>query len=759
MSSIFQKPIDAFMGAEPQVKAGIIAAACGLFSVVCGFVLYVVFAHMLEHGDVTGKLVGVAAGLVVSMGVAWTAERLWETIESGEFKIGGHTRRAFIAGLSLVVIFELSASAFEDFARELTGDFDGIKRIAAAIAGRDVAQADEALSTDEAHALLTMLSASASKLREAGGALEPSPSLRVLQMLAPRDRLEIFARELQPDDDAIRRTFLSGIPASTNLTAPRLVSPPCQRRLQLIPVPGLSAGAALLSQASDQNVADCRTYLMSFADDVRAGKLARAMQKVVARYDLYDAKAFADVTRDGEHAPERSSVERLSNQRGQCDAIRNSSPNAQFMLCDEAARRGVAVAGSGRLIPAPEIRALNRELLATSFPGVIKPLPVLWWDMGLMFLMWCTSAIVVGVYLSYLTFSEIADNSLASFGLRMFMAFCALWVAGLIAAAVLAVVRLLPFLWVLMIDPGSTASHAVPGVFNFIPGMVRLLASGDLGLAVPGWITLPALFVTTIVVWARAVGASGDSGMATISGMMLLGMILSAVAPVLEGMVGVVLLLAGAWFVPTFGLAVLAPYLRPGRELPSWWGVVSLFGGLAVAFWVGVVQPDLAASDRGIVALAGLVAAATGALILRRVPMTELWPLLAITIGLLLLGLSAAFQQLTFAGALKELHPVAHSEAPARKTVAIPNDDDVVGYLTVLAPRHQDEELPESFRAEEIQDDVSVSLNLELALAGSIGFWLTLSLMVGWALKQGPVRHDDEEDPAGRAVTQAGGQR
>ncbi|MEQ1756156.1 MAG: hypothetical protein ABL973_18690 [Micropepsaceae bacterium] len=746
MGSFLLRPIDAFSAAPLHVKAGVIAAACGLFSVICGFVLYVVFAHMLEHGDVPTKITGVAAGLIISMAVAWTAERLWETIESGEFKVGGRTKRAFITGLSLVVVFELSASAFEDFARELSGDFDGIKRIAASIAGRDEAQADEALGPGESLALLRQLSADATHVGQAGAVPDASAGARVLALISARQRLEIFAHELQPSDETIAQAFFSNVPAFGTIGL-RTGSNACVRPIALIPMPKVSPNAALLAPVQPQKIAECRNYLLSLDDNARATRLARAMQNLVGRHDLYDAKSFAQ---DFLRKPLGLGPEvllQLVNQRDACDAIRLSSPNARYMLCDEAARRGLAVAGSGKLIAPSDMRALNRDLLASAFPGVIKPLPILWWDMGLMFLMWCTSAMVVGVYLSYLTSAGGTGTSLREFGFRMFIAFCALWVAGLIAAAVITFVRLLPFLWLLMLDPASTVSHAVPGVFNFIPGMVRWLASGEVGVTIPGWISLPALFVPTCVVWARAVGSSGDSSLMTISGMMLLGMVLSAVAPVLDGMVGVVLLLVGAWFVPTFGLAVLAPYLRPGRELPHWWGAVSLLGGLAVAFWVAVVQPDLVATNRGIVALAGLVSAATGALILRRVPMTDLWPLLAITIGLLLLGLSAAFQQLTFAGALKQLHPVAHSEAPVHRPLQISGDDDVVGYLTILAPRQHDEDVPEAFRARKVEDDVSVSLNLELALAGSIGFWLTLSLMVGWALRQGPIKGHEGPDP------------
>jgi hypothetical protein len=750
MASIYKTPLDAFNAATPQVKAALIAAACGVFGVICGFVLYVVFTHMFERGDVYAKAAGVAAGLIVSMAVAWTAERLWETIDSGEFKLGGHTRRAFVAGLSLVIVFELSASAFEDFARDLTGDFDGIKRIAGAIAGRETSQADEPLSDTEAAALLAELRRTMTAKLDMRLPTPVTPGARIIELLTLREQMELLMREARYSDTVVAK-LLSDHSALLSATSLRARVGPCLPTFTIQPLStlGVGVGVAATSTPSAEDIQACRQYLLSLPEDRRVRVLTAAMQRIAGRHDLYDTAHFE---RDGVGVPtafEPSLVHTLQDQRQQCDAIRGSWPVFGALTCADVARRGLAAPGSGRLIDPSEMRVLNRDLLAAAFPGIIRPLPVLWWDMALMGLMWCASAMVVGAYLSFLTRPEAAGTGLKAFGARMFAAFCALWVAGLIAAAALVLVRLPPFLWQLMIHPQDTVIVSAPGILNIIPGTVRWLASGDaLGFPIPAYISLPVLFLTAFMIVARSRGSS-DEGLGNVAGFALLGIVLSAVAPVLDGLVGVVLLLVGAWFVPTLSLAFLAPYLRPGRDLPHWWGIVSLFGGLAVAFWVAVVLQETDTTYRGFIACAGLVAASTGALILRRVPMSDLWPLLAITIGLSLVGLSAAFQQLTFAGALKHLHPVSHAERPHGVSLPPTGDDDIVSYLTVLGHAPKDEALPEAFRAPALEDDVAVSLHLELALAGSIGFWLTLSMMVGWALNQGPRSHEgDNTDDA-----------
>lgn len=748
MGSFFASTIEAFSGATAQVKAGVIAAACGVFGVVCGFVLYVVFTHMFEHGDVTAKAVGVAVGLFVSMAVAWTGERLWETIDSGEFKLGGHTRRAFVAGLSLVIVFELSASAFEDFARELTGDFDGIKRIAGAIAGRETSQADAPISQDEAAALLVRFRKEASERATFGQPAASTPATRIYDLMTFRDRLELFSRELRPSDADLAK-LLEGYTGIMNSGLNGIQTGPCHARLRILTLEDLQAHRDVHTQPLQQDLDACRQHLLSLSDDQRRLHLINLMQRVIGRYDLYDASSFKSVATGTETKLEKRQIEALSKQREQCDAIRASTPAARSMLCADAARNGTASPGSGKLIAPSDMRVLNRDLLAASFPGIIRPLPVLWWDMGLMMLMWCTSAMVVGAYLAYLTRPEMGGNSLKAFGMRIFTAFGALWVAGLIAAGVLVLVRVPPYLWQLMVDPHSSMLVHVPGILNAIPGMVSLLASGDLlGFSIPGWVTLPIMFISAFTIFART-RESSDDGIGNFAGLALLGLVVAAVAPVLDGLVGVVLLLVGAWFVPTLGLATLAPYLRPGRDLPQWWGVVALLGGIAVIFWALIALYSTDFTYFAFIVCAAGAAVLTGANILWRVPTTEAWPLLAITVGLSLVGLSSAFQQLTFAGALKHLHPVAHTELPHGVKLMPRGEEDLVSYLTVLVPPSRDADLPESFRAEPIQDDVSASLHLELALAGSVGFWLTLAMMVGWALNQGPRKPEDDVAAAG----------
>ena len=240
------------------------------------------------------------------------------------------------------------------------------------------------------------------------------------------------------------------------------------------------------------------------------------------------------------------------------------------------------------------------------------------------------------------------------------------------------------------------------------------------------------MFLTVFAVWARSLDNSSDSTLGTVAGFALLGILVSAVAPVLEGLLGVVFLMVGAWFVPTLGLALLSPYLKPGRDVPQWWGIVAMLGGIAVMCWVALGLQNGDEVYRIAMGVAGVIAASTGAMILRRTPMTDLWPLLAITIGLFLVGGSAVFQQLTFAGALKELHPVAHTSGA--KTV---QERTVLDYFYTLGVRESDAEIPEGFRAPPRNDDVNESLRLELALTGSIGFWLTLAMMVGWSLRRG----------------------
>ncbi|MEQ1865775.1 MAG: hypothetical protein ABL996_14135, partial [Micropepsaceae bacterium] len=538
--TLFRRPVAAFDAASPEAKSGIIAAMCGVLGVICGFVLYVVFTHMFEQGHVAAKLVGVGVGLVISLGIASLAHRLWEAIDSGEFKLGGHSRRTFIAVVSLVLVFELSASAFEDFARALTGDFDSIKRIAAVIAGRDTARADGGVTAEGLGPLLERLRADARTMGANAGAKVQTPGARLIEMMTHSERYVLFSRELKPSDETIAATFFSPLSryrligkrvtvakpfnwsdvVLPNQGAPSigvLASVPDRTQLDLgacdRPATGVASGlslstnvAVLAAKPGAEDIEACRQTLFALGEDVRTRVLGEVVRASMSRHDLFDAERFKRDA-DGDRLELGESLRTtLEWQRSQCDAIARSSKTAALMQCAQAASAGVAAAGSGVLIPFSDMRALNGELLAAAFPGLIEPLPVYWWDMALLFVMWCAAAVVVGIYLSMLLVAEAPSGGfdLGALGYRLFGAFCALWVAGMIAAAALALVRLGPFLWQLMFEPAATTEHAVPGIFNIIPGAVRSLADGDLGFAIPAWVTLPALGLGAIVLWFRS---------------------------------------------------------------------------------------------------------------------------------------------------------------------------------------------------------------------------------------------------------------
>ena len=57
---LLPNPAAAFDALTPYMKAVVIMAVCGVVGVLSGFVLYIVFTHLLEQGGVAAKLTGAA---------------------------------------------------------------------------------------------------------------------------------------------------------------------------------------------------------------------------------------------------------------------------------------------------------------------------------------------------------------------------------------------------------------------------------------------------------------------------------------------------------------------------------------------------------------------------------------------------------------------------------------------------------------------------------------------------------------------------
>lgn len=751
---MFSAAVNAFDTAKSQTKAGIIAALCGAFGVFGGFVLYVVFTHLFEHGGVTAKIAGVFFGLLASIAIASFGHGLWETIDEGRVTLTRQSRRTLLAVVSLVVVFELSASAVEDFVRAFAGDFDGLRRVAADIAGRDTAAARD-LDDDSATRMLALLGERIAKLPRNCPGCVATPEARLIALL-PQERLyRIFPKELRLSDDEIYTAFIDPArhlvrSAFAGACAPPLRLAPSASSMVWERFDALNQRPPARSQP---DIDVCRAELEGADEGKRHAALKGALQSLMARHDLYDAASFKlDAT--GEPLQLGRALEaRLAGQRVQCEAIRAAAPGFGNFLCADITNLPVAKAASGTLVSIGEMRVMNRELLAAAFPGIVPPLPVYWWDLALLYVIWSTAAVVVGVYLSIAVFAAPAGEVSAAkrVGGQVLVALLAVVFAAVLAAAMLAVSRLLPFLWTLMFDPANANIEAFHPFFALIPWLVQMLADGSLiGFGIPGWVTLPAFVIGALVVWANGIDKT-DNGVSTIAGFALLGLLITSIAPVAGGLFGVVMIVAGAWIVPALGLALMLPFLKPGASLPRWWGVVALAGGLAIALWVATM---LSGDEvyRGAVAAGGLLAALTGVLILRRMPVRELWPLLALTIGLALVGGSAAFQQVTFGGALEALHPVG--EGPTR----VGTELDVLRYLYSLRSEYEQpqgmQEVAPAFLAPPTNDAVKEALRLELALTGSVGFWLTLGLLVAWSLKQGPRASEDHKDHDAKAPPQ-----
>lgn len=727
--SPIKAPLAAFNAATASTKAGIIAALCGMLGVLGGFVLYIVFTHLFEQGEAAAKMVGIAGGLAASVAIAWFGHRLWETIEQGEVTLNLQSRRTLIAAVALVIVFELSASAFEDLVRALSGDFGAIERVAANIAGRDTGADDTSLSAGEVAALLSVMRAGLARLPPPRDpalctTCEPSPALRLAAMMPAEARYRVFAPELQPTDEKLKTLFFGAGSLFRGFDTSCRITPASSSDL-------VWNRFGDTSQPAPARIAACREELMAMSEEARLSLLQQALAGLLARHDLFDATSFARTAegRDLVLAPTVS--QRLETERNSCDALRASVPGTS--TCLAAVKAPGADASIGKLSPIKEIRTLNRELLAAAFPGIVKPLPVFWWDLALLVLIWTTAAIVLSVYLSTtLFFDDAGRTPVQALGWRLLIAISALAFASVLAGVVLVLSRFMPFLWHLMTDPAAQAPMSIMAV---IPWCVQGLAS----LGIPGWISLPLIVIGLFVAWAQ--GKPGQQGEgANLAGLALLGLLLTSIWPVAGGMIGVVFVVAGAWLVPAVGLSLLAPYLKPAVKLPQWWGAVALAGGLALAFWVATMLGRTDWVSRGVMAGAGLLAAVTGILILRQVSVGELWPLLALTISLTLVGGSAAFQQLTFAGALRELHPVSQ----ARYGDEQPSQLEMLYYLRVVRPQQEAETIPPAFQAPPANDELHEALRLELALTGSIGFWLTISMLVAWSLKLGP-RHKAHE--------------
>ena len=227
-------------------KAQVIAAICAVAGVLMGFIVYIVFAHTFEQGEVMTRLLALGVGLAVAMGVARLGEWLWETIATGETEAHGQGKKAFSTAVFLIVVFELCASTVEDFAKiAIGGEFDTVQRIAARVAGVDETQNRLDEHTADLPKLLERLRAHA---RTYGlpasweGTVATTPEGRLIQSMSLADRLTILGGAVDPSPAQLDAIFAEspnrlGILAQFDLY--RLVPAPDCQPVLVTPMTGI----------------------------------------------------------------------------------------------------------------------------------------------------------------------------------------------------------------------------------------------------------------------------------------------------------------------------------------------------------------------------------------------------------------------------------------------------------------------------------------------------------------------------------------
>jgi hypothetical protein len=741
-----------FEASSALSKARIIAAVCAICGVLMGFVIYIVFAHTFEQGEVLTRLAALGVGLAVAMGVARLGEWLWDTIATGQAEIGGAGKRAFTTAIFLVVIFELCASTVEDFAKMALSDAGSVRAIAAKIAGerqRDFALTDAQVDYP---ALLDRLRREA-RTNGVRGPLDPaavSPEGRVIQMMGGQTRAILFAADagLNPQEiaQAVSMTRGQTVWSMWGRSAIEFNLPvDCvDRGLGGLGAPGGAsrlllndpdAFARLLAERDKERAeraSACLTALKTLPDNERLKVLRPALHEVVTNRGLYAPESFPA-------AKESEAAAALAPQAALCAKIYAERPPAMKDLAvqDACARVAesapdVAAANPG-LMPPWQIAALNYKLLQGAMPAELKPLPVYWSDFALLVFVWCAAAVALGIFLVNGVFAITGGGMNRRFGPAFAAAVKALIAAALALGLSVLALRLGAYAWLLMFGdiPERPNLPGVLNVVNLVPWTVQSLREMDMwGVSIPGWITLPVA-VGALAMVAKDIGDGGDNAGAWWAFWALFGLVALSAFPVLPGILGLMMIVALSWIVPAFGLAALLPYLEPAARVPRYWGVIALGAGLLLGVWAFLRLGHADLLSEALMFTTAIFLIATGALITRNVAVKDLWPLLTVTVAFCLVGGTSLWQDATFKSVLGALHETT-ANAPTAWTFAHFWFGDPQPGLPLAAS----------------QDEIAEAARLELALVGSLGFWLTIALLAAWSLRRKDEGLDVSADPA-----------
>jgi hypothetical protein len=694
-----------------QNKARVIAAVCAVAGVVMGFVVYIVFAHTFEQGEVVTRLLALAVGLIVAMGVARLGEWLWETIATGEAEIQGQGKKAFSTTVFLIVVFELCASTVEDFAKiAIGGEFETIQRISARVAGTDQTQNRLTAETADLPALLERLRAHARTYGLPAAweeTVATTPEGRLLQSMSLADRLTILGGAVEPTPQQLDALFAMG-PRQTGVLA-------YYDRFRLAPAtecnPAAMAPTTGLGRRSLEDILN--------TDPEKRAQWDRAQQERIAERNAACAAALGNLS-------QQARIERMT-----------WAVNVALGRHDFFAQEAFPLAKPPPLTqasPRGQIRSANLALLRQTMPEAIRPARVLWGDFAILILVWCAAAVALSLFLTQGVFEIPTHGGLIE---RLIPAVKAAALALLAAALAMGVailaIRMTGYMGDLMFGevPPLMDLPGIASVLNFVPWVIREVSQIEIfGWHAPGWLILPVAVAGLI--WIAVYGMSDDTDnmISILAFWALAGIVILSVLPVLPGILGLMLIVAVTWVVPALGLAVLLPYLEPGAKVPRLWGLIALAVGLGLGVWAALRFATADPLSEAVLIATAVFLAATGVLVFREIAVKDLWPLLTVTVAFCLVGGTSVWQDATFKGALNQLHPLVE-----RRVNQEPQLFDYVVYGVPNADAAAEPE-PGPVAPAMPEDSVNEAARLELALVGSLGFWLTIALLAAWSLRR-----------------------
>jgi hypothetical protein len=174
-----------------------------------------------------------------------------------------------------------------------------------------------------------------------------------------------------------------------------------------------------------------------------------------------------------------------------------------------------------------------------------------------------------------------------------------------------------------------------------------------------------------------------------------------------------------SWSVPGILLGALAPLLRQSASQPRRWAFIGYGAALmsvlaSLVMWRSQSPLPSDSSAAKVYLLAALAAAVVGLLFDRGMSVKEYWPLAALCVAVTMCGFTSVTVDLTLPGEVTLLDKIMQSDPPpsVQKEVRAHEIVDPAGY------------------------DEASARQLQVAIAGSVGFWITVGLLACWSIEE-----------------------